>query len=157
MKEVLIHISNGRIGNIDEFRSIMNSLKDGHYKVEIRDARKRSIPQNSYYWGVVIPYVKEGLREAGYEEVQTPMDAHEVLKHIHLRRRIVSHSTGDVIDIADSTAALKIPEFNDYIEKICRWSVEYLNVVIPSPNQVMIDFEQYTESIETQMDEKAAY
>ncbi len=143
MVEVIIHISNRRIVNMQEFKDAFNQLKDGKHLVTVKDMRKRSVPQNSYYWGVVVPMVRKGLYDAGYDEVTTNEDAHEVLKHIHLRKRIVSKQTGDVIDISDSSAKLSIPQFNEYIEAICKWASEFLNVVIPSPNEEIIAFAEY--------------
>lgn len=145
MKEIVLNISNRRIINLQDFKQLLNELKDGKHHITIKDMRKRSLPQNAYYWGVVVPMVKKGLYEAGYDEVQSNDDAHEVIKHIHLRKRIVSKQTGDVIDIAGSTAKLSIPEFNNFIEDVCRWSAEFLGVVIPSPNQELVMFEQTIE------------
>jgi hypothetical protein len=140
--------------NKDHLLSVLNSLKVGqHYRVIIKDARSRSLPQNAYYWAVVVPMVRKALYDLGYDEVKDNMDAHEVLKHLHLRKRIVSKQTGDVIDIAGSSASLTISEFNEYIENICRWASQNLDLVIPSPNQQMKDFEGYSESLEYSIDE----
>ena len=79
--------------------------------------------------------------------------AHEVLKHIHLRKRIVSTQTGDVIDIAGSSASLTIPEFDRYLEDICRWAAMDLDLVIPSPNQQMMELLEYNESLEYSIEE----
>ena len=86
---------------------------------------------------------KKGLYDAGYDEVTTNDDAHEVMKHIHLRKRIVSKQTGDVIDISNSSAKLSIPEFNIYIEAICKWASEYLGIVIPEPNDQLAEFKNW--------------
>lgn len=151
MHELVIQRTAERIVEKEHLMAVLNSLKVGFHRIVIRDARTRTHPQNRYYWGVVVPMVKEGLRDAGYDEVQTNMDAHEVMKHIHLKKRIVSNKTGDVIDIAGSSAKLPIPEFNEYIERICRWSAEYLGVAIPAPNEVMSDLDTYMEEIEFEM------
>ena len=60
---------------------------------------------------------------------------------------VVSRQTGDVIDIAGSSADLSIPEFGEYIERICQWAAEYLNVVIPSPNEQLVVFEEWEQKI----------
>lgn len=145
MKEFVLKISNRRIVNLQEFKSLLNELKDGKHHIAIKDMRKRSLPQNAYYWGVIVPMVRKGLYESGYDEVQSNDDAHEVIKHIHLKKRIVSKQTGDIIDIAGSTAKLSIPEFNNFIEDVCKWSAEFLSVVIPSPNQELVMFDQHIE------------
>lgn len=145
MKELVLNISNRKIINLQEFKSLVNSLKDGKHLVTFKDMRKRSLPQNAYYWAVVVPMVKRGLYEAGYDEVQSNDDAHEVIKQVHLRKRIVSKQTGDTIDISGSTAKLTMPQFNDFLESVCQWSAEFLGVVIPSPNQELAMLEDYVE------------
>lgn len=148
MIEVVININNRKISNMPEFKEAFKYLKDGRYLVTVKDLRKRSLPQNAYYWSVIVPLVRKGLFDNGYDEVQTNDDAHEVIKHIHLKKRIVSKQSGDVIDIAGSTAILKMPEFNELIERICKWSAEFLGVVIPSPNEELVMFEEWEKSIE---------
>lgn len=151
MRELIIQRSAERIVNKEELLAVFNSLKVGYHRLIIKDARTRSHPQNRYYWGVVVPMAMQGLRDAGYDDVQDLMDTHEVLKHIHLRKRIVSKQTGDVIDIAGSSAKLTIPEFEEYIERICKWSAEYLNVVIPAPNEQIAKLSAYAEELEYEM------
>lgn len=151
MRELIIQRSDERIVNKEELLAVFNSLKVGFHRLTIKDARTRSHPQNRYYWGVVVPMAMEGLKDAGYDEIQNMMDAHEILKHLHLRKRIVSKQTGDVIDIAGSSAKLTIPEFDEYLERICKWAAEYLNVVIPAPNEQISKLSAYAEELGYEM------
>lgn len=148
MRELIIDISNRKIVNMPSLREFFNRMKDGKHLLIAKDYRKRSLPQNAYYWSVIVPLVRRGLYEAGYDEVRTDEDAHEVIKHIHLKKRIVSKQTGDVVDIAGSTTKLTIPEFNEFIEVVCKWSAEFLDVVIPSPHQEYVEFERWEEKLE---------
>lgn len=147
MVEVVIHIANKKVINMDEFRKAFNELKDGKHLVTVKDMRKRSVPQNAYYWAVVVPMVRKGLYEAGFDAVRTNDDAHEIIKHIHLKKRMVSKQTGEVIDTARSTTELNPPEYNEFLEQVCRWSAEYLGVVIPSPHQRLAEFEGWIEEV----------
>lgn len=147
MVEFFIDIDNQAPLSIEEFKKAFTQLKNGRHLVTIKDMRKRSSPQNRYYWGVIIPLVRSGLYESGYDDVKTNEDAHEVLKHVILRRRMVSKQTGDVIDIAGSSAMLSVPEFDNYIESICKWAAEYLSIVIPSPNEQYVEFQEWGELI----------
>lgn len=135
MRTLIIHINNRTLLNKVEYKEVMNNLKDGKYLITVKDLRKRSLPQNSYYWGVVVPLIKSGLREAGFDDVKTNDDAHLIIKHIHLKKEIVSKSTGEVIDIAGSTTDLNVPEFMEFLDRVCKWSAEYLGVMIPIPNE----------------------
>lgn len=143
MTEVIIHISNRSIVNMNDFKNAFRSLKDGKYLITIKDIRKRSLPQNSYYWAVIVPMVKKGLYDAGYDAVRTNEDAHEIMKHIFLQKKMESKNNGDVIWIAGSTASLSIPDFNSFIEEVCRWASDYLGIVIPSPYEQMAEFDNW--------------
>ena len=147
MRELIIYMCNNSILNMDEFKQLFYGLKNGKYHITIKDARKRSIPQNRYYRGVVVPIVRAGLYEAGYDEVKTNEDAHEVLKGLFHKKDIVNKQTGDVITTVLSTTEFSIPEFDNYIERICKWAAEFLGVVIPAPNQVYVEYIDWVKTI----------
>ena len=133
---------------MDEIRKQFNELKDGRYLIRIDDARKRSLPQNNYYWGVVVPMVRAGLYDAGFDEVRTNDQAHAVIKRYHLKNDIVSKDTGHILEQDGSTAVLTPPQFNDFIERVCRWAAEYLGIAIPAPNEQYNDYQDWQEHIE---------
>lgn len=143
MVEVIIHVRNGKVLNMAEFRAAFAGIKDGKHLVTVKDIRRRSVAQNSYYWGVVVPMVRRALYESGFDEIRTAEDAHEALKYFHLRTRVSNKEAGEVIEITGSTKELNIPEFNDYLERICRWAAEYMGIVIPSPNEELAEFDNW--------------
>lgn len=148
MRELTIEIFNRKIRNLADFKKLFNDLKDGKYRLTIKDFRKRSLQQNAYYWGVVVPMVKEGLRNEGFDEVTEDEEAHEIIKHLHLKKMVVSKNTGDCIELGGSTAKLSITEFNELIERVCKWAAEYLNIVIPSPNEELVILNDYVDHLE---------
>lgn len=131
--EKICHIKNGKILNPADIRNLFEPLKDGTYKVKVSPRKVRSLQQNSYYWGVVCDMVYEGLRDAGYDEVKTAEDAHEIMKLLFLKKDVVSTSTGEILAGATSTTELTTLEFAEYIEKVRMWAAEYLNINIPDP------------------------
>lgn len=135
MKEAVIYKQDGAITNKPVLRHFFNDLPDGKFLITAKNIRKRSLPQNAYYWACVVPMVKDGLRDIGYSEVKTDEDAHEIMKHLFLKKRIVNQVNDDVIEIAGSTADLQTVEFNNYLEEIWQWASIYLNIVIPEPNK----------------------
>jgi hypothetical protein len=147
MKQITFEIRGGKIINPAEMRELFNTLKEGRHQLTIKDMRKRSLPQNDYYWGVVVPMCRQGLYDAGYDEVKTSLDSHEVLKHLFLKKEVVNKSTGEVLVLDGSSKELTIPEFNEYIENICKWAAEYLSIAIPSPNEAMATFADYIDEI----------
>lgn len=82
----------------------------------------RSTLQNSYYFGVVVELL---ANELGYDKDEI----HEILKYKFLQ----SHAMG--MPYVKSTTKLSTGEFEDYLAKIKRWAAEFLNIVIPDPNE----------------------
>ena len=110
----------------------LQNLGSGFVEIIIRLAGKRSTPQNRYYWGAMLPIVKEGLKGVGIE--MSKEQTHELLKYKFLKREFIT-SDGDILQSIGSTTELSTKEFNEYIESIQIWSAEYLNVNIPDPNE----------------------
>ena len=141
MPDFILYKRDGAITNKVSVRKAFNALKDGKYLIKIDAFKKRTLSQNAYYHGVVVPMVKEGLYNQGYSEVKTNEDAHEILKHLFLKRKMVNEKNGDEITVAGSTADLKTVEFNMFLEEVWRWASEYLGIVIPAPQEQLVMFE----------------
>jgi len=136
MSEYFIHINQeGKILNRKVLRSAFSDLKAGRYSIKIDRANKRSLNQNNFYWGVVVPLVKEGLKDIGYNEIRTNEQAHETLKFLFLKKQIPNENTGEIIEILGSTAKLTTIEFNLFIEQVAQWCSEFLGFVLPMPNE----------------------
>lgn len=142
MPDFILHIVNNAITNKPVVRKAFAALSDGKYLVRIDAFKKRTLSQNAYYHGVVVPMVKDGLRDIGYSEVKTNEDAHEILKHLFLKKKLTNENNGDEIIIAGSTANLKTVDFNAFLEDVWQWAATYLNVQIPQPNQQLVIFDQ---------------
>lgn len=149
MSEFLLYKYNGAISNRKVVADAFNGLENGRYKVVISSYKKRSLPQNAYYHGCVVPMVKDGLRHIGYNEVKTNEDAHECLKHLFLKRKMVNENNGDEIVIPGSTAKLTTIEFNTFIDEIIQWASEYLGITIPLPNEPLLMFAEYDNDLDT--------
>ena len=109
-------------------------MRDGEYVMTIeRKQRKRSLMQNAYYWGVVVPLVKEGLLDVGYR--MTTEAVHEYLKGQFSITEIVNERTGEVLKSIGSTSEMTTSKMMDYFAEITQWAAEYLNVQIPQPNE----------------------
>jgi hypothetical protein len=149
MKEIIVHVdANKKIINRDELKDFFHDFKVGATLLTAKDYRKRSNQQNRYYWVCVVPMVREGLYDAGFDEIRDDEDAHELLKQVILRRSITSTRTGDEIPITGSTQKLSIFEFNQYLEAVIKWAAEYLQIPIPAPSQQYAELAEYSESLE---------
>jgi len=147
-------IFNGQIVEKEAIRELF-TLPDGKYLIDKpKSIKKRSLLQNAYYWSVIVPMVKDGLRETGYNEVKTNEDAHTIIKHLFLKKKIKSEKTGDEIEIEGSTAKLKTYEFNSFIDEVIMWAASYLSITIPLPGDQMIMFTLYDKDVSATIVEK---
>lgn len=145
MQEIAINIVGRKIIEMDLLKEFFNHMKDGKHLLIHKDFRKRSLPQNAYYWAVVVPMVQKGLYDAGYDDVTSNEIAHEVIKRLFIKKDIVNKETGEVlVEGVGSTAKLTVPEFEELTEKVSKWSAEYLGVVIPAPSHELAMLAEWT-------------
>lgn len=135
MPQFLLHMKNGQIANLELTRKIFALLKDGMHMVKITSMDKRSLDQNRYFHGVMLPIVAEGLRDAGWDEIRDEEDAKSFVKKLFATRSQVNHNTGEVVEFIQDTHKMTKPEFSVFIDDIVRWGAEYLGIQIPYPNE----------------------
>ena len=105
-------------------------------KVEVcvqKKRRGRSVEQNAYYWGVVVPLVQSGLTDAGWQFGK--QETHDLLKAKFLQIEKVNKDTGVVIKSVGTTTTITTTEFMDFVASVQQWAAEFLNVQIPDPNE----------------------
>lgn len=127
----ILHIRNGEIVNKSAIRNLFDQLHDGKFLVEISKHNKRSNQQNRYYFGLVVPLVKNGIKDMGTE--LTTEETHEFLKAKFNYSELVNTETGQVELIPRSTTILTKLAFSEYIQHIQQFAAEFLNIVIPDP------------------------
>ncbi len=118
-----------------QIKSGLEQFKGKRVQIELKQAKKgRSASQNSYLWGVVYPHAMEGMKQLGNEGLSIEL-IHAFFKEKFLERwrDIVIPTTGEVFKVK-TTTDLTTTEMIGYIEEIARWCAEYLNVIIPEPN-----------------------
>lgn len=124
-------IENGKIclDRRDEFAQHIASLNGKPVELILRrEKAKRSSPQNSYYWAVVVKMLSE---HCGYDSEEM----HEALKWRFLWRDGGVEAGGSPLITAKSTASLSTKEFSEYVEQ-CRMLAAGMGVVIPGPGEV---------------------
>lgn len=107
--------------------------------VEIRITKKkrtRSLLQNNFYWGCIIPIVRDAIKQSGVANFNSEQ-THELLKFKCNQIEYVNEKTGEIISVTGSTADLSAMEFIEYVGRIKEWVLDYLNVTIPEPGEVM--------------------
>ena len=119
----------------------MKELEGQRVEVLIRPRRSyRSLPQNNYYWGVVVHLIAHHMRELAVEGPHggpiTDQQVHELMASRFLRRsQLVNPDTGEYIDVVVSTSSLTKSEFADYVEQVKEWAVTTFGLDIPAPNE----------------------
>ena len=127
-----------------KFKRNINQILDAVASFEGKDCifsiekvkKTRSNSQNSFYWGIVLPIVQSGLKEAT-GEFRTTENIHYniLLKMFAPEKEIVNIETGECINEKISSSEMSTSQFMDYIAEIQKWSAEFLGVDIPNPNE----------------------
>lgn len=100
--------------------------------------KRRSNPQNAYYWGVIIPMVQEAMNSFGND-----FDAEEVHEFLKKEFNWEEKNVGEgyFIKVPRSTTRLTTVEFSIYKERIQEFASSVLGIYIPDPNEALeIDF-----------------
>lgn len=129
-----------KIARRSELDEALKSFEGKEFQITVEKKKKsRSLNQNAYYWGVVIPMVRGAMHDLGMK--LSRQEVHELLKLKFLKKEIINENTGEVFEYIGGSSELTTKEFMDFIAELQQWSAEYLNIVIPSPNeQVNIEF-----------------
>ena len=101
-------------------------FKDGtDVELQIRKPkRSRSLPQNKYYWGVVILLISEAT---GFSRDE----AHDSMRAKFLTDMVEGRKTS--LPRIKSTTELSTVEFCDYVAQIQQFAAEFLDLFIPDP------------------------
>lgn len=97
--------------------------------------KKRSNPQNRFYWGVCLPLIQSGLKEAT-GEFRTAENIHYkiLLPLFAPQNEIINKDTGECITEKLTSSELTTTQFCEYILEIQKWAAEFLGITIPDPN-----------------------
>lgn len=115
----------------------LESVEDRPLTVTIKEVKSvRSLGWNNYYWAVVIPAVRAGMIDVGYEpdELDSAI-VHEYLKDKFLKKEILSPYKEEILTITHRTSKLSNLEFKEYIAQVQRWSTKFLHIYILDPNE----------------------
>jgi hypothetical protein len=122
-----LHILNRKRMNED-----LRTFKNVDVVIIIKKRGKRSLPQNAYYWAVLVKEIQLRLRELGTDVDMD--DVHEFLKQKFNYERVVTVD-GEAIDIGKTTTEMNKEEFGSYIDRIIEWAAMTLEITIPLPNE----------------------
>lgn len=134
--EINTNVKNGNlVRNRNLIKEAICDFENKEIVIRIeRKKKKRSNPQNAFYWGVCLPLMQQALKESG--NLMTLNDVHELLKLRFLKETIlVNEETGQIVERIKSTTELSTSQFMDYMAEITVFASEYFGVEIPQPNE----------------------
>jgi len=138
--EIFSKVENGKLTrNRPLLSKAVQSLEGKNITITVeRTKKKRTNQQNRFYWGVMIPLIRQGLNDLGH--FYNNNQAHEIVK------QHVADTAPDVI-IEEltlngltsrrimSTSELTTSGFMDFQEVAGQFAADYLSIVVPEPNQ----------------------
>jgi hypothetical protein len=135
MIKVRTKIFNGKVSeNVGMMQKAIRSFDNQDVTITIeKTKRKRSNPQNAFYWGCVLPYITWEIIELGNE--WTDEDSHILMRSKFLQKAILINDDGEFVTKTKSTTELDTVQWEEYITKIRAWASEMLNIEIPLPNE----------------------
>ena len=135
IKDNVLSIRNRKL-----FDKALSTFGDCEVEIKVaKKSRKRTSPQNRYYWGVIVFYWQPLLTES-QGTYFSDKDTHEFLKANFNYTELLNKETGEVLRIPKSTTENKTFEMEEF-HKICRdKALEFFNVTIPLPNEQLEAF-----------------
>ncbi len=127
-------------------REIGRTFRGKQIEVIVRRKKKRrTLSQNAYYFAVVVPLILEEFVNLG-NDLQVGNKEHlewihNMLKERFLPPKEVRDADGVMIKLPPSTKDLSTSEFMEYLEKVCQFAAERLQLAIPQPNEQTRIFE----------------
>jgi hypothetical protein len=119
----------------DRFDSALTCWPDCRVRVKVEKIyKKRSLPQNSFYWGVLLNEFCDGYLETTGEKV-TPEQAHDFLKNRFNSKEVTNENTGEVIYIPQTTSELTTVNFMEYQENCIKFIAEFFGRAVPEPGE----------------------
>lgn len=129
------HSGNLVVTQRETLKAWLMKNRDKHIVLTIETKKKkRSNPQNAFYWGVVIPMVQKGMSDFGHRFTKDA--THDFLKK-QFNAKEIELIEGHYVDMPGSTTDLNITEFMDYLLKIQQFGSDMLNIYIPDPNEFL--------------------
>lgn len=142
--ELFVTISNQSVVNRGDLANVIRNLMDGKYLFKIERKDKRTTQQNKYLHGVMLPVVRDALRDAGWNNIKTIDDAKDFIKIKFLKYDLVNEQTGEVAEMYRNTSALTKLQFMELVQDVQIWLLDYFNIELPLPGEQGSHFLNYS-------------
>lgn len=139
--QITFTISDGQIINPKMLGDFFRAHSEGTYLLTSKATKIRTVQQNRYWWGYLVPTCRHGLNSIGFDDIKNDQQCHDLLKGLFFKKSVTNVNTGEVIEFAGSTAECSTVDFAERIAEVQKWASEYLSIVILDPGQsLQIDY-----------------
>jgi hypothetical protein len=134
MRRFIIKSGTVQEGLLAEIKAIILQSTCKLLSIEIKEHKnKRSLNQNAYYWGVVVPAVRDLF--IGNGDMLDAEEVHDFLKrNVGKLTRVIRAPDNTYQVITASSAKITSAEFENYLEQCRAWAAGW-GVIIPLPNE----------------------
>ncbi len=132
--EIYSRVTGGKLEKQAELNEALKAHEGKDVRITLERKRKRrSLNQNAYYFGVVLPAVCELLTDYGNDvDIE---ETHYFLKaEVGKLTKTIVNQTGVARKVVKSSAKLSTVEMEDYLERVRRWAAGH-GVIIPLPEE----------------------
>lgn len=138
MREFFIRKNMGKWTKSIDLYNYLESLPDGKYKVVVTKSDKRTLQQNDWFHAV-LPQIKDGLRNAGYNDIRTNEEAKDFVKSLFFKKEV---SNGiETVEVIQGTSETSKLDFASKAEDIIIWASQYLGIDVAPPGKQFEFFE----------------
>lgn len=134
--EYIAEVKDGKVpaGVSQAIRDILAGMSGKSIVIRLSEYRKRrSLKQNRFYFGIVVPLILDMFTEAGNNTDED--EVHEYLKeHVGKLVTVMEDPSGVRHKVVRSSRSLTTAEWEDYITKIRAWAAEF-GIAVPMPNE----------------------
>ena len=137
--KIISNVLNGNlVKNRAKVKQAVSNFEGKDIEVIIRKATKRrSNPQNAYYFGVIIPLTIQAI-ELEWGEVWNTDKTHNMFKSLFLFEEKVNKETSEVIKIPTSSTENTTAKQETFHNQCREFLKEWFNVKTPLPNEEII-------------------
>jgi len=126
-----------KIWNRNRFNEDIKLLSDCSVEIIVkRKVKSRSSNQMGYYFGVIVPMVREGLRDIGY--VWDNQTTDKFLREGFFYDEVVNPATGTIfkkpLSLKEADGEITTVRMMEICDEIIKYAAMELSVFIPEPN-----------------------
>lgn len=138
-REIVFYPVNGHLPPVTQKQidNICARMEGRKLALSIREHKlKRSLQQNAFHFGVVVPMVRQMFLDEGNNITQD--ETHAFIKqHVWRHVKHIRLPDGQLMEVPETSTKLTTSEWEQNIEKTRAWAAEF-GLEIPLPNEEQV-------------------